>query len=99
MRAAFGFLTILGRRTAPPTPNALLWFPVVGAAVGVAVGGTWDGAAQVWPPVVAAALALAVDATVTGFLHLDGLADSGDGLLPPMPAESRLDVMADARVG
>ncbi|TAL21426.1 MAG: adenosylcobinamide-GDP ribazoletransferase, partial [Frankiales bacterium] len=32
-------------------------------------------------------------------LHLDGLADSSDGLLPAMPVERRFDAMSDPRVG
>ena len=32
-------------------------------------------------------------------LHVDGLADSADGLLPHMPRERRLEVMSDPTVG
>jgi adenosylcobinamide-GDP ribazoletransferase len=48
---------------------------------------------------VAAVLAVAVDAWLTGMLHLDGLADSADGLLPPVPAAQRLAIMAAPDVG
>jgi adenosylcobinamide-GDP ribazoletransferase len=98
MRRALGFLTVLGG-AAPPSPDAVLWFPVVGALVGLAVGGVWVGAGHAWPLVVAAAVALAADATVTGGLHLDGLADAGDGLLPALAPERRLAVMSDPHVG
>jgi adenosylcobinamide-GDP ribazoletransferase len=98
MRSALGFLTVVGG-AAPPSRRAPPWFGVVGALVGLAVGCAWWGAAQLWPPVVAAVLAVAVDAGLTGMLHLDGLADSADGLLPPLPRDRRLAVMATPDVG
>jgi adenosylcobinamide-GDP ribazoletransferase len=98
MRSALGFLTVWPA-AARPSPRATLWFAPVGALIGLAVGGTWWAAEQLWPPLVAAALAVAVDAALTGMLHLDGLADSGDGLLAPMDRQRRLAVMRDPHIG
>lgn len=98
MRRAVAFLTPLGGAAAP-SPAALPWFPVVGALLGAAVGAVWWGADRLWPPAVAAALAVAADLVLTGALHADGLADTADGLLPPLDAGRRLDVMADPRTG
>jgi adenosylcobinamide-GDP ribazoletransferase len=98
VRSAFGFLTIAGRPS-PPSASALAWFPAVGAVLGLAVGGVWSGSQHAWPLGVAAAVAIAADAVLTGALHWDGLADSGDGLLPPLTADRRLEVMSDPRVG
>ena len=81
MRRAVAFLTCLGG-PAVPDARTLSWFPVVGAALGLVVGGAWWGAEQLWPPAVAAALVVALDLALTGLLHLDGLVDSADGLLP-----------------
>ncbi len=36
---------------------------------------------------------------LTGMLHMDGLVDSADGLLPPLPKERRLEVMSDPHAG
>jgi adenosylcobinamide-GDP ribazoletransferase len=95
---ALSFLTVIGRgRT--PSAAALPWFPVIGALVGATVGLTYWGASQWWNPLVAGALAVAVDLLVTGMLHLDGLADAADGLLPHMDREHRLAVMATPDVG
>jgi adenosylcobinamide-GDP ribazoletransferase len=98
MRAALGFLTVVGG-AAPPDRRAPAWFGAVGALVGLAVGGVWWAAGELWPPVLAAVLAVVADAALTGMLHLDGLADSADGLLPPVDRERRLAIMATPEVG
>jgi len=98
MRSALGFLTVLGG-PAPPDRRAPAWFGLVGAVVGLAVGAVWWAAGQLWPPVVAAVLAVTADAVLTGMLHLDGLADSADGLLPPVDRGRRLEIMAAPDVG
>ncbi|MDP9007087.1 MAG: adenosylcobinamide-GDP ribazoletransferase [Actinomycetota bacterium] len=99
MLGAVAFLTALGRPTAP-SPEALRWFPVVGAVLGLVLGGVWWVAAELWPPLVAAALVVVVDLALTGLLHLDGLADSADGLLAHgLDASRRLEVMAEPGVG
>jgi adenosylcobinamide-GDP ribazoletransferase len=98
MRSALGFLTVVGG-AAPPDHRAPAWFGPVGAALGLAVGGAWWVAGELWPPLVAAVLALAVDAALTGMLHFDGLADSADGLLPPLDRGRRLEVMATPEIG
>jgi adenosylcobinamide-GDP ribazoletransferase len=98
MRRAIAFLTPFGG-AAVPTPGTLDWFPVIGAAIGLAVGGVWWVAGRAWPPAAAAGIALVSDVVLTGYLHLDGLADAADGLLPPMERERRLEVMKDPAVG
>ena len=42
---------------------------------------------------------VAADLALTGLLHVDGLADSADGLLPPMDRDRRLAVMTDPTAG
>ena len=97
---ALGFLTVLGRSGVDrPSARTLTGFGPVGALVGALVGLVGWGATELWPPVVAAAAMVATDAVATGLLHLDGLADAGDGLIAPMPRERRLDAMAGPEVG
>jgi adenosylcobinamide-GDP ribazoletransferase len=98
MRAALGFLTVVGG-AAPPDRRATAWFGIVGAAVGLAVGSVWWAAGELWPPLLAAVLAVTTDAVLTGMLHLDGLADTADGLLPPVDRARRLAIMATPDVG
>jgi len=98
MRRALAFLTPLGG-AAVPDARTLSWFPLTGAGIGAVVGAVWWGAERIWPPAVAAALAVLADLVLTGLLHFDGLIDSADGLLPHLPAERRLEVMAEPTVG
>ncbi len=98
MVAALGFLTILGSARVP-TPRATRWFGIVGLLLGSVLGGLWVLATDAFPPLVAAGLIVTLDLVLTGFLHLDGLADSGDGLIAPMDKQRRLDVMRSPEVG
>jgi adenosylcobinamide-GDP ribazoletransferase len=98
VKQAIAFLTPFGgART--PAPRALDWFPIVGAAIGLALGAVWWAADRLWPPLVTAALVVAADLAVTGMLHIDGLADAGDGLIAPMDRTRRLAAMADPATG
>lgn len=98
MRRALAFLTPIGGARAP-TPSTLGWFPIVGAALGAALGGWWWLAATRWPPMVASALVVAGDLAATGMLHFDGLLDAADGLLPHLSLARRLEVMQEPAVG
>lgn len=95
---AVGFLTALGR-AATPGHDAPLHFPIVGAALGLALGLVWAGLDGSVPPLVLAGLLVTADLGLTGMLHVDGLADSADGLLPHLTRSRRLAVMSDPRTG
>ncbi len=98
MRAALAFLTPWpGARL--PTPRALRWFPLVGALLGFVLGGLWWVTAKAWPLPVAAAIVVVADLALTGMLHLDGLADCADGMLPHLTRARRLEVMREPTVG
>ena len=99
MLAALGFLTPFGPARAP-NPTTLRWFPLVGAGAGAIVGLVWWAASKEWHgPLVPAALAVAADLVLTGMLHVDGLADSADGLLAHLSRERRLQVMSEPDIG
>lgn len=98
MLAALAFLTPFGGARAPDR-RTLGWLPLAGAVIGAVVGVAWWGAGRIWPPALAAAVVVAVDLAVTGMLHLDGLIDSADGVLPHLPRERRLAVMTEPTVG
>jgi adenosylcobinamide-GDP ribazoletransferase len=79
--------------------RAMFWFPWVGLILGLLFGGAWGYLHRLWPDAAAAGLLLALTVGLTGGLHLDGLADTADGLGGSRtPAES-LRIMKDSRVG
>ncbi len=95
---ATAFLTVFGRGQTPQA-RALWWFPVVGAGLGAVLAAVHWGAGELWPLLIVGILVVAADLVLTGGLHLDGLADSADGLLPHMERDRRLAVMARPDVG
>ncbi|HUG74367.1 MAG TPA: adenosylcobinamide-GDP ribazoletransferase [Acidimicrobiia bacterium] len=98
MLSALAFLTILGGAR-PPDRHAFAWFPLVGAGIGAVMAAVWWAAQLLWPPEAAAAILVAVDLALTGALHVDGLADCADGLLPHLDRDRRLGVMRQPDVG
>jgi adenosylcobinamide-GDP ribazoletransferase len=95
---ALTFLTVVGRGRAP-TRSSVVWFGPVGLVVGGVCGLVRWGAGAWWAAAVAAVLTVGVDLVLTGALHVDGLADSADGLLPHLARDRRLAVMAAPEVG
>jgi adenosylcobinamide-GDP ribazoletransferase len=97
------YLTILplpGRRHAPPDRlgRAAMWFPVVGAALGLLLV-VADRLTAFWfPPLLGALITVTLWKLLTGGLHLDGLADCLDGLAG-RDREHRLAIMRDSRIG
>ena len=74
------------------------WFPVVGLAIGLGLAVIDRGLSWVFPPILGALLTLTAWKVATGGLHLDGLADSLDGLMGRDP-QDRLRIMRDSRIG
>jgi adenosylcobinamide-GDP ribazoletransferase len=87
--------------TRPAAIAALRWFPLVGAVLG-AVAGLPLTAVLEWVPraaLVGAVLAVGLLALLTRGLHLDGLADTADGLGSRAPAARALEVMRRSDIG
>ncbi|MEX1019304.1 MAG: adenosylcobinamide-GDP ribazoletransferase [Litorilinea sp.] len=103
MGLALGFLTVIPMPNLPYSPaemgRAGVWFPWVGLLMGGALWATHAAATALFAPWLAAVAVVGCWAVLTGALHLDGLADCCDGLLPPVAQERRLEIMRDPRVG
>jgi len=102
--AALGFLTILQlpawcRQTEEDLPRSVPLFPLVGLAIGGLVGGVAYLSATYLPSAVAAVAYTLLLAVAHGGLHLDGLADTGDGFFSHRQRERILAIMQDARIG
>lgn len=78
---------------------SLVWFPLVGLLIGIMAGSIVFLAGNILPSSLVAVLVIVFLAGISGCLHLDGLADSGDGLLSARPREKALDIMRDSRTG
>ena len=100
---ALSFLTSIPIRTPAPQHGDLgragIWFPIVGLLLGALLAGAHYALNQIFSPLLSAALSVALWALLTGGLHLDGLADCGDGLLAAVSPERRLEIMRDPRLG
>jgi adenosylcobinamide-GDP ribazoletransferase len=79
--------------------RSLPWFPIVGLGGGVVAAGLAWAMAWAAPPLISAAVLVVVLAGFSGCLHLDGLADTADGLLSSRPRERKLEIMRDSHIG
>jgi adenosylcobinamide-GDP ribazoletransferase len=79
--------------------SAAGWFPLVGAAVGALAGGVRVGSEPLVGRTVATVLGVFAIVIVTGALHLDGLADTADGMGVRGDVHRRLEVMRDSATG
>ncbi|MEV7790358.1 adenosylcobinamide-GDP ribazoletransferase [Streptomyces sp. NPDC087512] len=104
LRFAFGTLTVLPVRLTRWDRGAarggMLCAPLAGLAVGAVAAAVglvllFLGAA----PLLAAVATAAVPAALTRGLHLDGLADTADGLGSGKPAEDALRIMKQSDIG
>jgi adenosylcobinamide-GDP ribazoletransferase len=101
---ALSFLTtipvrIFGTLQPGDLGRAGAWFPLVGLLLGGLLAAARLGLGKIFPDPLAAVLVVALWAWLTGFLHLDGLADCCDGMLAAAAPDRRLDIMKDPRLG
>jgi adenosylcobinamide-GDP ribazoletransferase len=108
LRTALGLFTILPVKAAPEigrddAARAVLWLPTVGLLVAVPAAGVLlavqAGGHSGPRRLLAAALAVGVLALLTGGLHLDGLADTADGLGSRRPRDEALAIMRRSDIG
>jgi adenosylcobinamide-GDP ribazoletransferase len=81
------------------TRGVLPWAPLVGLVLGAVATAVGVVGARLVSPFTGAVLTVAVLAALTRGLHLDGLADTADGLGPLRGRERALEVMHQSDIG
>jgi adenosylcobinamide-GDP ribazoletransferase len=104
IRFTFGTLTVLPVRVPRWDRDAaragMLCAPLAGLVVGLFAAATGGALAVLGSgPLLAAVATAAVPAALTRGLHLDGLADTADGLGSGAPAEDALGIMKQSDIG
>jgi len=99
--AAIRFITIIpaGRWEHFDAVGMVPWFPAVGLLIGIGLAAFDHAAARMWHPQAAAVLDVVFLAAITGAFHIDGLADTADGIFSHRPKERILEIMKDSRIG
>ncbi|MGB9868076.1 MAG: adenosylcobinamide-GDP ribazoletransferase [Bacillota bacterium] len=99
-------LTAVSMLTILPVPcrehllvNSPRWFGLVGAVMGTFLGFGLRLASLALPPQLASAMIVLLDGVLTGGMHLDGLADTFDGLGVHGDRLRALEAMRDSRIG
>ncbi len=103
-RIAFSFLTtipfpIVNDQSEKDQARSLIYAPIVGLFIGAVMLGIWQGLSFLPYKPISAILLLLLNIALTGGLHLDGLADTCDGVFSNRPRERTLEIMRDSHIG
>lgn len=80
--------------------KSMKFFPVVGIVIGAILYLTYFiGAKFIMSSYLLAAIVVTVEVILTGALHLDGLADTFDGIFSYRSKQKMLEIMKDSRLG
>jgi len=100
--AALQFLTLFPIRrsfSAEQLGRSTVYFPLVGLLVGLILAGLSYLLGWLLPRSLVNIILVASLALCSGALHLDGLADTFDGIAGHRTRERRLEIMRDSRIG
>ncbi len=102
--AALQFLTSIPvsiKRKMEPAQigRATMWFPLIGFIIGLVLALLNLLLGLIFPASVVNVLLIVAMVIITGALHLDGFADTCDGIAGHKPVEERWKVMHDSRTG
>lgn len=79
--------------------QSVAFFPVVGIVIGILALLLTLLLQSVFPHMVTVFLLIFFLSSISNFLHLDGIADSGDGLFSSRDRIRSLEIMRDSRIG
>ena len=102
-RSCLGFLTTIpvgiSMEGLAALGKRLYLFPVIGAVIGLLIGGIGYLFGSVLPPEAASVMIVASLYYITGINHLDGLSDFGDGFVAHGSREKKIGAMRDVSLG
>jgi adenosylcobinamide-GDP ribazoletransferase len=94
------FFTIIPAGSRPFNASATVPFaPMCGLLIGALLVAVDAAASFMWDRPAVAVIDILVLAVISGALHLDGLADTADGLYGQRTPEKALAIMKDSRIG
>jgi adenosylcobinamide-GDP ribazoletransferase len=79
--------------------KSMVLSPVIGLLIGIILGGVYYIAQMTGKQLFAAVAVITAEIIITGGLHLDGLADTFDGIFSNRPKNEILKIMKDSRIG
>jgi len=79
--------------------RSMVYFPLVGFALGFILVNADKGLLWMFPQALVNAMLIVILVLLTRALHIDGLADTLDGLMGGYDSKSRLHIMKDSRIG
>lgn len=79
--------------------KGVVWFPLIGLIVGISSLAGYLLAERIAGGMFPAVFAVLIGIMVTGGFHLDGLADTCDGIFSSRKKEQMLIIMRDSRIG
>lgn len=103
LRNGFGFLTTIPVGISMEGIEKLMkhiyLFPVIGAVLGIILAAIGLVSSVVFPPILTSLIVIISIYYLTGFNHIDGLADFGDGIASHGTREEKIKAMRDTAVG
>ncbi len=79
--------------------KGVIYFPLIGLVAGIVSALAYQITVGSTGIVIAAIFAVLANALITGAFHLDGLADTCDGIFSARKREQMLEIMRDSRIG
>jgi len=80
-------------------PKGIIYFPLVGLVIGLINAIAYSLFSMVFSNLLSIIFITLVNVLITGALHLDGLADTCDGIFSARKKERMLEIMKDSRLG
>lgn len=79
--------------------KGIIFFPLVGLIIGSINAAAYYLLAAIFPRNISVIFVVLINVLITGALHIDGLADTCDGIFSSRKKESMLEIMKDSRIG